>query len=212
MFNNSHSLLHKCTASLASSLRRHRIPAWQALAGPSGDHLVQPPAQAGSPRAGCTAPRPGGAGISPEKEYISRARAPLTPLPAAHSYLTTVDKASINETVQAPLLNPVPHGRKESFENRPARHISANHPLEGGTFNTKQWQTQLRFVTLCEDVAGKKKPEPSAPPLRPYSSNAVSVLLKQEIRKRSLLPGGSRDTKERSLSNPGADSSSRDSK
>ena len=31
-------------------------------------HPVQPPAQAGSPRAGCTAPHPGGAGISPEKE------------------------------------------------------------------------------------------------------------------------------------------------
>jgi len=27
-----------------------------------------PPAEGGSPRAGCTAPRPGGAGISPEKE------------------------------------------------------------------------------------------------------------------------------------------------
>jgi len=31
-------------------------------------HLVQPPAEAGSPRAGCTGPRPGGSGISPEKE------------------------------------------------------------------------------------------------------------------------------------------------
>jgi len=31
-------------------------------------HPAQPPAQAGSPRAGCTAPRPGGARISPEKE------------------------------------------------------------------------------------------------------------------------------------------------
>ena len=47
---------------------RHRIPAWWGLAGTSGGHPAQPPAQAGSPRAGCTAPRPGGAGISPEKE------------------------------------------------------------------------------------------------------------------------------------------------
>ena len=44
-------------------------------------HLVQPPAQAGSPRAGCTAPRPGGAGISAEKEtpqppWAAWARAP----------------------------------------------------------------------------------------------------------------------------------------
>ena len=31
-------------------------------------HPAQPPAQAGSPRAGGTAPRPGGSGISPEKE------------------------------------------------------------------------------------------------------------------------------------------------
>ena len=46
----------------------YRIPAWSGLAGPSVGHPAQPPAQAGSPRAGCTAPRPGGAGISPEKE------------------------------------------------------------------------------------------------------------------------------------------------
>ena len=46
----------------------HRIPAWQGLAGTSVGHPAQSPAQAGSPRAGCTAPRPGGAGISPEKE------------------------------------------------------------------------------------------------------------------------------------------------
>ena len=46
----------------------HRIPAWQGLEGTSVGHPTRPPAQAGSPRAGCTAPRPGGAGISPEKE------------------------------------------------------------------------------------------------------------------------------------------------
>ena len=44
-------------------------------------HPAQPPAQAGSPTAGCTAPRPGGAGISPEKEtpqplWAAWARAP----------------------------------------------------------------------------------------------------------------------------------------
>ena len=38
----------------------HRITAWQGLEGTSVGHLIQPPAQAGSPRAGCTAPRPGG--------------------------------------------------------------------------------------------------------------------------------------------------------
>ena len=40
------------------------------------------PAQAGSPRAGCTAPRPGGAGISPEKETGILAPLPF-PLGAA---------------------------------------------------------------------------------------------------------------------------------
>jgi len=44
-------------------------------------HPAQPPAQAGSPRAGCTAPWPGGAGTSPEKEtpqppWAAWARAP----------------------------------------------------------------------------------------------------------------------------------------
>jgi len=37
----------------------HRIPAWQGLAGPSVGPPAQPPAEAGSPRAGGTAPRPG---------------------------------------------------------------------------------------------------------------------------------------------------------
>jgi len=44
-------------------------------------HPAQPPAQAGSPRAGCTALRPGRSGISPEKEtpqppWAAWARAP----------------------------------------------------------------------------------------------------------------------------------------
>ena len=39
----------------------HRIPAWSGSEGTSGGHPAQPPAQAGSPRAGGTAPRPGGA-------------------------------------------------------------------------------------------------------------------------------------------------------
>ena len=38
------------------------------LGEPSGDHPAQPPAEAGSPRAGCTGPCPGGSWISPEKE------------------------------------------------------------------------------------------------------------------------------------------------
>ena len=46
----------------------HRITECSGLAGTSVGHLVQPPAEAGSPRAGCTAPRPGRSGISPEKE------------------------------------------------------------------------------------------------------------------------------------------------
>ena len=41
--------------------RYHRITEWSGLAGPSVCHPAQPPAEAGSPRAGCTAPRPGGA-------------------------------------------------------------------------------------------------------------------------------------------------------
>ena len=59
----------------------HRITEWSGLAGTSVGHPAQPPAQAGSPTAGCTAPRPGGAGISPEKEtppppWAAWARAP----------------------------------------------------------------------------------------------------------------------------------------
>jgi len=51
------------------------------LEGTSVGHPAQPPAQAGSPRAGCAAPRPGRSGISPEKEtpqppWAAWARAP----------------------------------------------------------------------------------------------------------------------------------------
>jgi len=38
----------------------HRITEWQGLEGTLGDHLVQTPAKAGSPRADCTGPRLGG--------------------------------------------------------------------------------------------------------------------------------------------------------
>ena len=46
----------------------HRITEWQGLEGTSVGLPVHPPAEAGSPRAGCTGPCPGGSGISPEKE------------------------------------------------------------------------------------------------------------------------------------------------
>lgn len=36
----------------------HKTTEWQRLVGTSGGHLVQPPAQAGSPRAGCPGPCP----------------------------------------------------------------------------------------------------------------------------------------------------------
>ena len=39
----------------------HRMTGWSGLEGPSVGHPAQPPAKAVSPRAGCTAPRPGGA-------------------------------------------------------------------------------------------------------------------------------------------------------
>jgi len=40
--------------------QNHRITEWSGLKGTSVGHPAQPPAEAGSPRAGCTAPRPGG--------------------------------------------------------------------------------------------------------------------------------------------------------
>ena len=46
----------------------HRITECSGLEGTSVCHPVQPPAEAGSPRAGCTGPCPGRSWISPEKE------------------------------------------------------------------------------------------------------------------------------------------------
>ena len=67
--------------AVAGHLMNHRITECLGLTGASVGHPAQPPAQAGSPRAGGTAPRPGGAGISPEKEtpqppWAAWARAP----------------------------------------------------------------------------------------------------------------------------------------
>ena len=50
----------------------HRITECSGLEGTSVGHPAQPPAQAGSPRAGGTAPRPGRSGISPEKQNHRR--------------------------------------------------------------------------------------------------------------------------------------------
>ena len=44
----------------ANPLAFHRVTEWSGLEGTSVGHPAQPPAQAGSPRAGCTALRPGG--------------------------------------------------------------------------------------------------------------------------------------------------------
>ena len=61
--------------------QNQRITECSELEGTSVGHPVQPPAQAGSPTAGCTGPCPGGSGISPEKEtpqppWAAWARAP----------------------------------------------------------------------------------------------------------------------------------------
>ena len=59
----------------------HRITEWQGLEGTSVGHPAQHPAQAGSPRAGCTAPRPGGL------DYLQRRRLhnlPGQPGPGLH--------------------------------------------------------------------------------------------------------------------------------
>jgi len=64
----SHRLL--CSTHPLPSAEHHRITESQhgwGLAGPSVDPQAQPPAEAGSPRAGCTVPRPGGSGTSPEE-------------------------------------------------------------------------------------------------------------------------------------------------
>jgi len=41
----------------------HRITEWSGLEGTSVGHLVQPPAEAGSPTVGCRGPCPGGSSV-----------------------------------------------------------------------------------------------------------------------------------------------------
>lgn len=61
----------------------------------------------------------------------------LTSLHTAQTHLSTGEKKSLGETVQVLLVSPELHGKKESFKTSPARLISAEHPLEGGTFSAK---------------------------------------------------------------------------
>ena len=61
-----------------NELESQNVRGWK---GPLWVTQSNPPAEAGSPRAGCTAPRPGRAGISPEKQtpqppWAAWARAP----------------------------------------------------------------------------------------------------------------------------------------
>ena len=57
-----------CVSSPEDAVRAYRITAWSGLEGTSVGLLVQPPAKAGSPTAGCTGSCAGGSWISPEKE------------------------------------------------------------------------------------------------------------------------------------------------
>ena len=64
-----------CSVRIES--QNHRIAECQGLEWTSGDHLGQHPAKAGSPRAGCTGPCPGGFWISREKETYYAFRQPV---------------------------------------------------------------------------------------------------------------------------------------
>ena len=73
----------------------------------SGDPPAQPPAQAGSPRAGCTAPRSAGVGISPEKEtpqplWAAWARAPA-PSEGRSSSSSSAGTSSASVCARCPL-------------------------------------------------------------------------------------------------------------
>jgi len=55
-------------SAVASSSQNFRITEWWRPEGTFGGHLVQCPAQAGPPRAGCPGPLPEGFWRSPSKE------------------------------------------------------------------------------------------------------------------------------------------------
>ena len=83
------------------------ITEWSGLEGPSGDPPAQPPAQAGSPRAGCTALRPAGVAISPEKEtpqplWAAWARAP-SPSEGRSSSSSSAGASSASVCARCPL-------------------------------------------------------------------------------------------------------------
>jgi len=88
--------------------QNHRMyTAWLGLAGTSVGHSAQPPAQAGSPRAGCRGPCPGGSGVSPEKEtpqppWAAWARAP-SPSEGRSSSLCSAGTSSASVCAHCPL-------------------------------------------------------------------------------------------------------------
>jgi len=92
-------------------------------------HPAQPSAQAGSPRAGCTAPRPGRAGISPEKE---------TPQPpwAACCLCLLCNRSSGTRGKMSPLC------RRLCLPRTPRGRTSFGGGVQLSLFLTRDWQKQ----------------------------------------------------------------------
>ena len=65
----------------------HRVTECLGLEGTSVGRLIQPPAEAGSARAGCTGSCPGGAWISPEKENPQSSWATCSSAPSLNTFL-----------------------------------------------------------------------------------------------------------------------------
>ena len=96
--------------SLKRVSQNHRITECWGLEGTSVGHLVQPPAEEGSPTAGCTWPCPGAPWISPEKKTPQPPWAACSSAPSLSEWRSSSSCSTIlpHAQTELPVLQFVP--------------------------------------------------------------------------------------------------------
>jgi len=172
-------ILQEPPSTILCTSQNHRIPARQGLAGPSVGHPAQPPAQAGSPGAGGTAPRPGGARISPEKKtslgkpnpklsllFTSLQMFPGDSQPGAHPHWFSAERSS--------LCNPFP-GERAGMRSSDGDCESQEFTLRGLRFGEAGVKCEVHGTGARPLRGAEAEAQPSPPCLRPRAPGSLGT-------------------------------------